>query len=99
MRLDHRIALFLVVTSAAAVEPIRAGCVVGLPLAARRRRALVSPPLRALPRNLTPFAACLGLALLAGAPSRAAPKPLTPEEQAKVDRAIEKGIAFLKSTQ
>jgi hypothetical protein len=55
----------------------------------------VSPLLR----NLTPLAACLGLALLAGTPSRAAPKPLTSEEQAKVDRAIEKGIAFLKSTQ
>jgi hypothetical protein len=37
----------------------------------------------------------LGIAARAGAD----PKPLTKEEQAKVDKAIEKGVAFLKRTQ
>jgi hypothetical protein len=48
---------------------------------------------------------CLALALLcllglgAAAPARAEPKPLNKEEQAKVNRAIDKAIAFLKGAQ
>src|SRR5438270_665935 len=50
-------------------------------------------------RRMLPLAVCLGLAVPAGSPARAAPKPLSPEEQAKVDRAIAKGIEYLKNTQ
>jgi hypothetical protein len=50
-------------------------------------------------RRMLPLAVCLGLAALPGSPARAAPKALTPEEQAKVDRAIDKGIEYLKNTQ
>jgi hypothetical protein len=57
------------------------------------------PPHPARLRLPLPFAACLGLALLAAAPDRAAHKPLTAEEQAKVDRAIDKAVAFLKKTE
>jgi hypothetical protein len=46
------------------------------------------------------FAALLSLlALGALAPARAEPKPLSKEEQAKIDRTIDKGIAFLKHAQ
>ncbi|HZY88499.1 MAG TPA: hypothetical protein VFE78_26995 [Gemmataceae bacterium] len=46
-----------------------------------------------------PFFACVGLALLAGLSARAAAKPLTREEQAGVERAIDKAVAFLKRSQ
>jgi hypothetical protein len=41
-------------------------------------------------RRMLPLAACLGLAVPLGTPARAAHKPLTAEEQAKVDRAIDR---------
>jgi hypothetical protein len=53
---------------------------------------------KCLPLSL-PFAAAVGVALLVGAPAGAAAKPLTAEEQAGVDRAIDKAVAFLKRTQ
>jgi hypothetical protein len=56
----------------------------------------MSPACLSCWRLLLPFAAC---ALLAPLSARAAPKPLTKEEQAKVDRAVERGIAYLKNTQ
>jgi hypothetical protein len=43
-----------------------------------------------------PFAARVGLVLPAVS-VRAAPKPRTKEEQAKVDRAIDRAIAYLKN--
>ena len=39
------------------------------------------------------------LVLASATPAAADPKPLTKEEQAKVDKAIEKGVAFLKKVQ
>ncbi len=42
---------------------------------------------------------CGVLLLACAAPVAADPKPLTKEEQAKVDEAIDKGVAFLKSIQ
>jgi hypothetical protein len=45
------------------------------------------------------LALALGLVLAVGAVARAEPLPLSKEEQAKVDQAIDKAIAFLKRTQ
>jgi hypothetical protein len=45
-----------------------------------------------------PLAVAAGVLLLAGRPARAA-RPLSAEEQAGVDRAIDKAVAFLKRTQ
>lgn len=42
---------------------------------------------------------CFALLLLCVSPAVADPKPLTKEEQAKIDRAIDKGVAFLKKVQ
>ena len=42
---------------------------------------------------------CGALMLACAAPAIADPKPLTKEEQAKVDEAIDKGVAFLKKEQ
>jgi hypothetical protein len=48
--------------------------------------------------NVGSLVAC-ALAVLVGAPLRAAPGPLTDQEQARVDRAVEKAVASLKRTQ
>jgi hypothetical protein len=50
-------------------------------------------------RHGLPLVACAALAVLVGAPVCAAPGPLTKEEQARVDRTIEKAVDFLKRAQ
>ncbi len=57
------------------------------------------PPARLAHLGLLPFAVCALSTVLAAAPARAAHKPLSPEEQAKVDRAIDRAVAFLKKAQ
>jgi hypothetical protein len=59
----------------------------------------MSPAPRDRLRLFLPLAVAVGLALGAGLSARAAAKPLTPEEQARVDRAIDKAVAFLKRGQ
>jgi hypothetical protein len=50
-------------------------------------------------RNGRPLVVCVALAVLVGTPLGAAAGPLTAGEQARVDRAVEKAVAFLKRSQ
>ena len=58
----------------------------------------MSPARRDRKRLFLPFAVTFAVLLLASAPARAA-KPLTAEEQAGVNRAVDRAVAFLKRTQ
>jgi hypothetical protein len=49
--------------------------------------------------SISRFSLCGLLLLLSVSPAVADPKPLSKEEQAKVDAAIDKGVAFLKKAQ
>src|SRR5690348_2393702 len=66
-------------------------------IAPKREDAMPSILLVCL-RNGTGFLACAVLLGFATAVS-ADPKPLSKEEQAKVDKAIERAVAYLKRTQ
>lgn len=49
--------------------------------------------------RLPPVLLCGVILLACGHPAKADPKPLSKEEQAKVDQAVDKGVAYLKRSQ
>ncbi|HZY87266.1 MAG TPA: hypothetical protein VFE78_20695, partial [Gemmataceae bacterium] len=66
----------------------------------RTANARVAPrPVNEKAHFARPLALSVLLLLAAGRPAAPAPLPLPPEEQEQVNRAIERGVAFLKATQ
>ncbi len=69
------------------------------PPLAQKAALPVLPRWRARARVLTPFAGGVVLLLSASRPAAPAPLPLPPEQQEQVNRAIDRGVAFLRATQ